>query len=444
MNNNPVIIIPGIGQSKLVLCDDNGNKIKNVWPFEIDTKAILNELKGSLMKLMLFKKDAGFSDRIAEIVSDIAEPLAVNPDGTKKHNVRPVEFRKPLSEFTAEEKAFVYKTAPLDMFGEKISEDRIFFFAYDFLGDIADIASSLDSFVEFVKESAKSEKVDFLVIGTAGSVLKAYIKDYGVKSHCAKIVCAAAALDGMSLVADFYENNLRIEDPISLLSALGGKIATVSSMAGMLPGDVLNNIITKSLDVIRTLITDNCTALYALVPADRTDAVISCVGMDDKLLAKVKEYSDYSRSFASVISGYDYYLLGGCGKKLPPVASDENADSDGLVDTASATLGLSSGNVMLFDGQSHDSVLYNDAAMSFVLKFLCGEDVSDYPAKNGSRSVKKLKNVIIPKLVADGSSEAEECINEYKNLIGAVVIENDTAIKNLESKSESIISSGNA
>ena len=88
MNKNPVIIIPGLGRSKLVLCDDSGNKIKNAWPFELDTKAILDKLKGSLMKLMLFRKDAGFSDRIADIVREVAEPLALNPDGRKKHNIK--------------------------------------------------------------------------------------------------------------------------------------------------------------------------------------------------------------------------------------------------------------------------------------------------------------------------------------------------------------------
>lgn len=444
MNSNPVIIIPGIGQSKLVLCDDAGNKIKNAWPFEIDGKAILEELKGSLMKLMLFRKDAGFSDRIADIVRDIAEPLAVNPDGTKRHNVKPVELRKPVSECTAEEKAFIYKMAPVDMFGEKLSEDKLFYFAYDFLGDITDVAASLDSFVCFVKEKTSCEKVDFLVVGTAGAVLKAYLKDYSVKSDCGKIVCAAAALDGSSLVADIYENKLKLDNPVGLLSSLGGKAASLGSMAGMLPPDVMNNIITKSLDVIKTLIVGNCTLLWSLVPVGRFDSILTSVNISDALKEKVKAQHEYSLAFSSAIKDYDFCLLAGCGRKMPPVVCSEDTDSDGFVDTASATLGMTGDNVWLFRNQSHESVLYNDAAMSLIIKIFCGEDVSAYPPENGSRSVKKLKNELIPSLEKSGTDEAKACIIEYESLIGAVVIENDSEIKNLESKAQSITSSGNA
>ena len=444
MNTNPVIIIPDIGQSKLVLCDSEGNRIKNAWPFEIDAKAILEELKGSLMKLMLFRKDAGFSDRIADIVRDVAEPLAVNSDGSKKYNVKPVEFRKPVSECTAEEKAFIYKMTPVDMFGKKLNEDKLFYFAYDFLGDIADVAALLDSFVSFVKEKTACKKVDLLVVGTAGAVLKAYLKDYSVKSDCEKIICAAATLDGSSLVADIFENKLKLDAPASLLSSLGGKAASVGSMAGMLPPEVMNNIITKSLDVIRTLIVDNCTSLWGLIPVGRFDSVLAAVNVSDALKEKVTAQHEYALTFSSAIKDHDFYMLGGCGRKMPPVVFSEDTDSDGIVDTVSATLGYRGDKVWLFRNQSHESLLYNDAAMSLIIKIFCGEDVSAYPSENGSRSVKQLKNELIPSLINLGTDEAKTLTDEYESLVGAVVVENDNEIKNLETKARNIISSGNA
>lgn len=440
MNKNPVIIIPGLGQSKLVLCDADSNKIKNAWPFEIDAKAILDELKGSLMKLMLFRKDAGFSDRIAEIVREIAEPLAVNPDGTKKNNVKPVEYRKPVSECTAEEKAFIYKMTPVDMFGGKLNEDRLFYFAYDFLGDIADVAKELDAFVTFVKETTGSEKADFLVMSTGGAVLKAYLKDYAVKSDIEKIVCAGATLDGSSVVADVLENKLRLDNPMGLLSSLGGKAASLGQMAGMLPPDVMENIITKSMAVLRDLVIDNCTSIWANVPSQRFDSAVSCVNMSDTLREKVSELNNYHDVFVSSINNFDVYMLAGFGKKLPVVCHSENTDSDGLVDTLSATLGKTGDNVYLFRGQSHDSILYNDGAMSLVLKIFCGEDISEYPHENGSRSVKKLKNELLPALKKTDSAEKDSYIKKYEDLIGAVVITDDTAVKALESEISAITS----
>lgn len=429
MNKNPVIIIPGLGQSKLVLCDDAGNKIKNAWPFEIDANAILDELKGSLMKLMFFRKDAGFSDRIAEIVREIAEPLAVNPDGTKKHNIKAVEFRKPVSECSAEEKSFIYKAVPVDMFGEKLSEDKLFYFAYDFLGDIGELAASLDSFISFVKEKTGSEKVDLLVVSTAGSVFKAYLKDYSVKSDIGKVVCVAATLDGASLVADIYENKLNLDNPMSLLSSVGGKAASLGQMAGMIPEEVINNVISKSIDVIKTLILDNCTALWALVPSARTENALSAVNANGVLVEKVKELA--TSDFASYLAENEVYAVGGCGKTLPPVVSSY-VDCDGLVDTSSVTYGVATDKVWLYRNQAHDSILYNDSVMSLVLKILCDEDVSEYPRENGARNVKKLKNELIPKIESDENAKAY--IEEYKNMLGAVVITDDSQIKELENK----------
>lgn len=440
MNRNPVIIIPDIGQSKLILCDDAGNKIKNAWPFEIDAKAILDELKGSLMKLLLFRKDAGFSDRIAEIVREAAEPLAVNSDGTKKNNIKVVEFRKPVSGCTDEEKAFIYKMAPVDMYGEVLSEDKLFYFAYDFTGDIADVAKELDSFVSFVKKTTGCEKADLLVVGTAGAVLKAYLKDYGVKSDIEKIVCAAAALDGSSAVADILENKLRLDNPTELLSSLGGKAASLGQMAGMLPPDIMNNIITKSIAVLRELIVDNCTSLWANVPHGRFGGALSRADMSDALREKVSELNNYHDEFISIVNNHDFYVLAGCGRKLPVVCESENTDSDGLVDTLSATLGMTGDRAYLFNGQSHDSILYNDAAMSLVLKIFCGEDISDYPHENGSRSVKKLKNELLPALRKADSEESAVYIKKYEDLIGAAVVADDSAVKELEAEIESITS----
>lgn len=434
MNKNPVIIVPGLGRSKLVLCDDAGNKIKNAWPFELDTKAILDELKGSLMKLMLFRKDAGFSDRIADIVREVAEPLAVNPDGTKKHNIKAVEFRKPVSECSAEEKSFIYKAVPVDMFGEKLSEDTLFYFAYDFLGDIGDIAASLDSFISFVKEKTQSEKVDLLVVSTAGSVFKAYIKDYSVKSDIGKAVCVAATLDGASLVADIYENKLNLDNPMSLLSSVGGKAASLGQMAGMIPEEVINNVISKSIDVIKTLILDNCTALWALVPSARTENALSAVNVNDVLREKVRTINSYD--FDSYLSENEVYAIGGCGKNLPPVVASSDVDCDGLVDTSSVTYGVATDKVWLYRNQAHDSILYNDSVMSLVLKILCDEDVTEYPRENGARNVKKLKNELIPKIEADENAKAY--VEEYKNMLGAVVITDDSQVKELENKIESL------
>lgn len=456
MNLNPVIIIPGIGQSNLVLEDKNGKKIKNAWPVEIDEKTLMNELKGSLMKMMLFRVDGGFSDKVAKLVDDVTEPLAVNSDGSKKNSIKPVVYKKSLAECTADEKKFIFDAVPVESIAEKIGEDKIFYFTYDFFGDISDTASELDAFVAFVKEKTGCEKVDFMVYSIGGAVLKAYLKDFSVKCDCEKVINIASALDGSSLVADIFENKYHLDDPIGLLSSLGGKAESVSSMAGMLPGDVITNVLNKSITVIKKNILDCCTTLWALIPDSRFDAVFASCG--DKVLAeKVNALHEYSVNFKSEAKalaekGIRFFQLCGYGKKLPPVVDSCDVCSDGLVDTSSASFdGAFPETTWYFREQDHLNAVYNDVVMSLAEKILTGDVEMNtsspaYPEKNGSRNTKKLRKTLVPKAKkalntasGDKKAELEACIDEYEKILAETVIENDDNVKNLESRIEASI-----
>lgn len=452
MNTNPVIIVPGIGQSKLIAEDKNGKKIKNAWPVEIDEKTLLNELKGSLMKMMLFRTDGGFSDKVAGIVNDVTDLLSVNPDGSKKYNIKPIVFEKSFAECTNDEKKYISDNVPVQDIAEKIGDDKIFYFAYDFFGDIADTAVSLDAFITFVKEKTGCDKVNLLVYSIGSAVLKAYLKDYSVKCDCKKILNIAGALDGSSLVADIFENKIHLEDPIGLLSSLGGKAASVSSMAGMLPGDVIENVIKKSLAVIKKNLLDCCTTLWALIPEDRFDAVFASLKPESALAEKVKALHEYSKSFkdaakALAQNGTEFYQICGCGKKLPEVVESYDICSDGIVDTSSASFGgVFPETTWYFNNQHHIYAMYNDIAFSLAVKILAGEDTQNYPLKNGSRNIKKLKYQLIPKVKkaletasGDVKNELENCLAEYENILSETVIENDDNVKLLEKRIEEAV-----
>jgi len=457
MNMNPVIIIPGIGQSNLVVEDKNGNKIKNAWPVEMDEKTLMNELKGSLMKMMLFRVDGGFSDKVAKLVDDVTELIAVNSDGSKKNIIKPVVYKKSLAECTADEKKFILDSFPVEPVTAIIGEENIFYFAYDFLGDISDTASALDEFVTFVKEKTGAEKVDFVVYSIGGAVLKAYLKDFSVKCDCEKIINVAAFLDGASLVADIFENKYHLEDPVGLLSSLGGTAASVSSMAGMLPGDVIANVLNKSVAVLKKNILNCCTTLWALVPDSRFDAVFALLNPGTALASKVRVLHDYSVGFNAQVkvlaeNGMKFFRLCGYGKKLPPVVDSCDICSDGIVDTDSASSGGEFPHTTwYFKEQDHLNVFNNDVIVSLIGKILTGEvatntDSSAYPEKNGSRNTKKLRKTLVPKakkalLTASDEKKAElqACIDEYEKILAETVIVNDDNVKNLENRIEALI-----
>ena len=40
----PCIIIPGIGQSKVIETDENGEKLRNLWPFDPDVDTLVKKI----------------------------------------------------------------------------------------------------------------------------------------------------------------------------------------------------------------------------------------------------------------------------------------------------------------------------------------------------------------------------------------------------------------
>lgn len=468
MSYNPVIIIPGIGQSKVILADENGCKIKNAWPVEIDSKAVIEELKSSLMKMMLFRKDAGFSDKIAAVVHEACDPLSLNSDGTKKYNTVPVSYNKSVAQCDESEKKFIYKMVPMEALGEEIGEDKLFYFAYNPFGDAYSTASELNDFVATVKEQTNCEKVDFICVSLGGVVLRAYLDLYSEKHDVEKIVNVVAALDGSSLIADVFEDRLLLDDPAALLSAVGGKAASVASMTKMLPEEVITNTINKSLTELKDNLILNCTMMWGSIPANRFDAVMSRYqGMNDTLKAKVTKLYDFSLNFrdtAKILAenGMQFYQICGCSGSIFPVCESKNIQADGMVDVSSASFGAKCadtdslpdisgcafpGRTWFFKKMSHNDTAYNDVALSLVKDIITGEvdSVCDrYPRFNGTRNIRKLRYDLIPKAktaIEEGRnvSELTKAVEDYEKILSDTVIIDDGNVKELESRIKSLL-----
>lgn len=458
---NPVIIIPGIGQSKLTVADKN-SETKNAWPPELDEKRLMNDLKGPLMSMMLFKKDSGFSDKVAGIVNDITEPLAVNDDGTKKHNVIPVSYDKPLSECAPDEKRYIYKMVPLEQLAEKIGEDNLFFFAFDPFGDIYDTADSLATFVDTAKALTGAEKVDFIAVSIGGVVLKAYLQKYASRDDVEKIVNVMSVFDGTSLVADLFEDNFANVDISQLLSSVGGKAQSLASMAKMLPADIMEKTVKKSLETVKSKLLYSCTTLWGAIPSPRFDAIYSdrfASSGNGILSSKVKAI--HSFDFSQVSGGVKFFNICGYGSPLANGICASSADSDGVVDVSCASLGASSSGIgsqpdetkcafpdttWFFKNQTHSAASYNDVILSLVTEIITGtvvnvHDSPKYPQFNGTRNIKKLKYELIPKAKsalanADEASAAKirECIDEYENMLKNTILTDNTQTEALEKK----------
>lgn len=481
--HNPVIIIPGIGQSKIELIDRDGNKIKNAWPVDIDMKSALDDLKGSLMKMMLFRRDAGFSDKVAKIVQSAVDPLRVAANGQPANTLRVASYPRPISECSQENKRFIYKMIPLEELGKAIGEENLFYFAYNPFSEVYTTAQELNDFVSIVKEKSGSEKIDFIAVSLGGAILKAYLELYAGRNDIGSIACVCAALDGTDFAADIFENALDLENPAKYLSYAGDKAAQAAPMLAMIPSDVVDACINKSLSEAKTALLYNSTMMWACIPNSRFDAIAdkNMSSLTAEVQEKIKSFHTYSLTFADKVKelkdcGVRFCIISGFGKKGLPVFRSADENSDMVVTAASSSLGAAAKkirgdaqpsyedidassaalpeNTWFFMGQGHNAAAYNDVLLSLVTKFITGEidDINSlpgYPQFNLTRNIKKLKYDLIPKAnrvlndpAADEALKEKFRVlrDEYNALLASTVIKDAPGTTELEEKYSSLLS----
>ena len=415
----PCIILPGIGQSKVELVDKNGAKIKMAWPLDINKEELLGKLKGPLAKMMLFRKDAGFSDKVASLVKEAADPIAVNENGTMKNTLRVVTYPQSLAKCTDSEKRYIYRMVPMQRLSEVIGEENVYFFAFNSFGEPYKMARDLDAFIQQVKAETGSEKVNLVPVSLGGALSTAYFDAYGYKNDVKRVMYFVAALAGTHLAADAMEKNLKTENALSVVGLLASKSIEekLGSMVGMLPAGVLENTITKVLDVILEQTVINCGMLWATVPPERYEALAIRYLSDKKhaeLRAMTDKYYNAQKNLRAIITerqqnGTEFFAVAGYDRQLVPIVASDKLSSDGIINTSSSTLGaltaplgetlpasVTDGNVYVspdktvdaskgflpdstwyFKDQFHDAMAYNDAALEIAKRVLSDDSFKD-------------------------------------------------------------------
>lgn len=422
----PCVILPGIGQSKVELIDDTGAKIKMAWPLDVDGEELLNKLKTSFMKMMLFRKDAGFSDKVASAIKEVADPIASCPDGTMKNKLRVVEYPRSLAECGPDEKRYIYKMVPLQMLSERIGEENLYFFAYNSFGDTYETAKELSSFIDMVKEKTGSEKVNLVPVSLGGALSTAYFQLFRHKNEVKRVMYFVAALGGSHLIADIMEKNVKTDMGLSMIEMFADK-KTADSLGGILkmfPDGVFENVIDKVLDVIISDVLVNSLSMWGIIPPERYEALRDRYLLDEKhkaLREKADAFYEYRLLFPETVreleaEGIEFFAICGYGLQLMELAKSDKMSSDGIINVSSTTLGALSAplgeklgelpeegrvcnnpghnhlspdgtvcaayglwpeKTWYFASQGHDAMAYNDKALAIAARVLSDDNFTD-------------------------------------------------------------------
>lgn len=415
----PCIILPGMGHSKLELFDADGSKVKTVWPLKTDAKAAMRRIRLPYLKTALTRRDRGFTDAIGDTFRDMLEPLTTLPDGSMRHDIRPVAREYPLSEFTEGEKRFTCRLAPVRELAKAIGEENIYLFAYNFFADLYDSAAQLDRFIQTVKAQKNVSQVRLLPVSMGGAVFTAYLDAYGAQHDAAQVMFIEAALDGSVLMSDLYKMNVDKYNGYSVLEFATSKQVSdaMRKLLSLVPWEVRFGVLYKSLEAASVTVIGNSLAMWATVPKEDYPALRDKYLTGDKYAAfreKLERFMAAQFRIREMLgqqqeAGAELYATSGYGLRIMALSANDAVTTDTVLATYSTSLGAmtaprgerldpsvltpqsrlspdgavdaSTGflknTTWFFKGQVHNDTAFNDTIQRLVVRCLTDPDFTD-------------------------------------------------------------------
>lgn len=345
----PCIIVPGIGQSKVIEIDGDGKKIRNLWPFDFDPKPVIKKLTVPALAMLITRRDCGFSKRVGRCTEQALEPLSCNPDSTRRHNVQVVSYPYPLSRCSEDERRYIYKMVPLHGLAQAIGEDHLYFFSYDIFGRTERNAELLRNFIRMVKRQTGHEKVNLIPVSMGATVTEMYFALYGDDRDVYRVVGVVPAYDGSTVVSDLMAGNLNLDNYENLfITLLGNKDGTkINGALSHVPEKVVRSTVSELLQGALRAVLLNSSAMWGLVPS-KDYPLFRDRYLADDAHSDMRKYTDMHwearRGIKELVRreqerGVEFFNLCGCGVRLFEAVASGDVSSDMIVPVFSSSMG---------------------------------------------------------------------------------------------------------
>ena len=345
----PCIIVPGIGQSKVIEIDGDGKKIRNLWPFDFDPKPVIKKLTVPALAMLITRRDCGFSKRVGRCTEQALEPLSCNPDSTRRHNVQVVSYPYPLSRCSEDERRYIYKMVPLHGLAQAIGEDHLYFFSYDVFGRTERNAELLRNFIRMVKRQTGHEKVNLIPVSMGATVTEMYFALYGDDRDVYRVVGVVPAYDGSTVVSDLMAGNLNLDNYENLfITLLGNKDGTkINGALSHVPEKVVISTVSELLQGALRAVLLNSSAMWGLVPS-KDYPLFRDRYLADDAHSDMRKYTDMHwearRGIKELVRreqerGVEFFNLCGCGVRLFEAVASGDVSSDMIVPVFSSSMG---------------------------------------------------------------------------------------------------------
>lgn len=359
---NPVVFIPGFGQSETKVYDENGEYLGDVASFDLpgleDYYSIVKKILSPLVLSSITRSDKELSNAVSDVMKDIFKPFALNDDGSYVYERVVRKLDAPYSKLSKEDQAYIDSKMSLNNL-DKAYDDVRYFYTYDSFGSIDTAARGLHEYIHnVVLAQTGADKFDIVPISQGGTVFAHYLDLYPEDwKYIRKVINMIPAFDGSEIVGDIMSDRVTIYDIDTLheelLPSLLGENATTYIISVVLrlalSTKTTEKILHSALDCAKDILVSKSSAMWALCPSKDYEAVKSTYfanGKHSQVYSETERYAQSRRNLPSnltalmesgvvvhTIAFYDgKYLVGDL------FGSVEN-NCDGLLAVSSSTIG---------------------------------------------------------------------------------------------------------
>lgn len=226
--NTPVILIHGNTQSyvylyeddnKTPVLDDAGEPVK-AWPPSLDLWSIVKQVIFPFLVSLIFQRDLGLTKSIKKVFKEAMSMMEMDAEGMPAHNLRVWSFEdeagKPLSlaECSEEEQDFASRRLHMDERDPRLTDDYIYYFAYDTFGNNAYNSAALAQYIKDVSAKHGGVQVNLVPISLGGTLVNTLMEDYydEIVPLLRSVVYVVAAIDGTNLMGDAFTRQLSVDN----------------------------------------------------------------------------------------------------------------------------------------------------------------------------------------------------------------------------------------
>ena len=278
----PTIIVPGLGQSSVVVTDDSGTPITDkdgnkvtAFPAWIQTDKLIKSLLGPALLSLFTQRDMGLSDAFADAIEDAFGINKCDENAKPVGNVLTEKFPYPYSEYSEYDKSIVNMHIPFELYPTDLPRDHLYYFEYNSFGNHVDLANELYDFIQLVKAQTGHDKVNLVPLSQGASIVSAML-DYtpAVMDELHKIMFVVPALDGSWIIGDVFNDAITFTDSDYLYHGFLENIRLLDqSTAGLIelvarlfPDEVLMAALQKGVQKLVQNVMIYSTGMWALCP----------------------------------------------------------------------------------------------------------------------------------------------------------------------------------